>query len=170
MGILSGRVQVDIERADCDDNNPNVTPLTERYIPAGEFLRGENNTLGAVLNEPLNCQIIASTYTKTTNQQFSDFMNDMIELGFDNVTEEGLNSMTSMMMTMSFPERIVMTHTGFGVMEGYEQHPVNEVFKWSGDSYCEFMGQILPTEAQWEKQPVARTAEDSCGGIQTQIA
>ena len=44
-----------------------------------------------------------------------------------------------------------MTQTGFGVMEGYEAHPVNEVFKWSGDAYCEFKGQMLPTEAQWEK-------------------
>ena len=35
---------LDTERADCDDDNPEVTPLTERYISAGDFLRGENNT------------------------------------------------------------------------------------------------------------------------------
>ena len=28
---------------DCDDNNPNVTPATERYIPASPFLMGSQS-------------------------------------------------------------------------------------------------------------------------------
>ena len=36
----------DTERADCDDDNPEVTPLTERYISAGDFVtRREQYTL-----------------------------------------------------------------------------------------------------------------------------
>ena len=142
---------VDLERADCDDNNPDVTPLTERYIPAGEFLRGENNTPWSSPQRTIELSDYCIDVYEVTNQQFSDFLNDMLELGFDNVTEDGLELYDSDDDDDVFPERIVMTHTGFGVMEGYDQHPVNEVFKWSGDSYCEFMDQYLPTEAQWEK-------------------
>ena len=92
----------------------------------------------------------------------------MLDLGFDNVTEDGLELYDIDDDDDVFPERILMTHSGFGVMEGYEQHPVNEVFKWSGDSYCEFMGGVPSLiEAQWEKAARGTMVDGSHGAILT---
>lgn len=141
----------DIARADCDDTDPNVTPLTERYIPAGEFLRGENNTPWSSPQRSIELSDYCIDVYETTNQQFAGFMNEMLALGFDNVTEDGLELYDIDDDDDVFPERILIAAEGYRVMEGYEQHPVNEVFKWSGDAYCSFMERSLPTEAQWEK-------------------
>ena len=141
----------DVERADCDDSDANITPAELRYIPSGSFLRGQDNTpWSSPQREIVLSDYCIDTY-EVTNQEFVEFMVAQLTLGFDNTTEDGQELFDLDDDDDVFPERIIVTSTGFGVMAGFEQHPVTEVFKWSGDAYCSWRGGTLPTEAQWEK-------------------
>ena len=142
---------LDIANADCDDQDPSITPLTERYIPAGNFLRGEDNTPWSGPQRTIALSDYCIDTFEVTNDRFIEFLEAQLERGLDNVTEDGLELYDFDDDDDVFPERILMTQDGFDSMEGYADHPVTEVFKWSGDAYCAWREQILPTEAQWEK-------------------
>ena len=142
---------VDVERADCDDADPSVTPETERFIPAGKFYRGEDNTPWSGPQRAIVISDYCIDTFETTNVQFVEFMEAQLAMGLDNETVTGEPLFDFEDDDDVFPERILMTETGFDVMMGYEMHPVVEVWKWSGEAYCEWAGKALPTEAQWEK-------------------
>jgi hypothetical protein len=42
-------VEEDFTLVDCDDDNPNITPDTHRYIPSGSFQRGWEFSIDTVL-------------------------------------------------------------------------------------------------------------------------
>ena len=141
----------DIANADCDDTNPNITPLIERYIPAGTFQMGENMTpFSGPAHEVTLSDYCIDTY-EVTNDQFAAFLQNLFEQGLDNVNEDGLELFDLDDDDDVFPQRIERVPEGYIVVEGYNQHPVTEVFLWSGHTYCGWDAKQLPTEAQWEK-------------------
>ena len=141
----------DIANADCDDTNPNITPLIERYIPAGTFQMGENMTpFSGPAHDVTLSDYCIDTY-EVTNDQFAAFLQNLFEQGLDNVNEDGLELFDLDDDDDVFPQRIERVPEGYIVVEGYNQHPVTEVFLWSGHTYCGWDAKQLPTEAQWEK-------------------
>ena len=141
----------DIANADCDDNDPNITPLIERYIPAGTFQMGENMTpFSGPAHDVTLSDYCIDTY-EVTNDQFAAFLQNLFEQGLDNVNEDGLELFDLDDDDDVFPQRIERVPEGYIVVEGYNQHPVTEVFLWSGHTYCGWDAKQLPTEAQWEK-------------------
>jgi len=136
---------------DCDDDHIEITPSTHRYIPAGTFIRGwdlDTNTSPAM-------EITLSSYCigvyEVTNAEFVAFMNEQRERGFPNSTTTGEPLFDFADNDDPYPERIIDNGERYRTEEGYEQHPVVEVYRWSAKAYCEAIGHQLPTEAQWER-------------------
>ena len=150
-GYPDWRSTTDIHRADCDDSDPNITPNVERYIPAGVFIRGEND---APFTSPQQ-EIYLSDYCldvyEVRNDDFVEYLIAQLEAGWDNQTPEGLPLFDFADDDDIYPERIERTPGSFQSMLGYENHPVTEVWQWSAQGYCAWAGKRLPTEAQWEK-------------------
>ena len=141
----------DVENADCDDENPDVTPLTERYVPAGPFTMGADMTpLSGPAHTVRLSDYCIDTY-EVTNSRFAAFLQDLYDQELDNVNAAGQELYDLDDDDDVFPQRIERVPDGYGIMAGYEEHPVTEVFLWSGHSFCEWDGKQLPTEAQWEK-------------------
>ena len=149
----------DPARADCDDQDPNVNPNTERYVPAGSFWRGDDLFPET---SPMT-QITMSDYCidrlEVTNTEFVELLETQENNGTPNMTNEGLMLYDFMDDDDNIPERIEMGSSGgYNITAGYEHHPVVEVFHWAAVFYCEQRGLHLPTEAQWEK--AARGPDD----------
>ena len=77
------------ELADCDDQDPFVTPESERWIPEGNFWRGDDD---APFSGPMR-EIFVRDYCmdrlEVSNQQYADFMNEMLQQGYTNSDENG---------------------------------------------------------------------------------
>jgi formylglycine-generating enzyme required for sulfatase activity len=150
-GFPAWSTTADDARADCDDADPAVTPETERYVRAGPFVRGEEGTFWA---EPVR-SITLSDYcidrTEVTNDAFLLLLEAREAGGLSNVDDEGRTLFDVYDADDPYPERIVDTDGVWSVEAGYGDHPVVEVWPWSGELYCATNGKALPTEAQWEK-------------------
>ena len=139
--------------ADCDDSNPLVTPLTERWIPAGSFLRGEELDLYASPEVEIWLSDYCIDVYEVSNQDFVALMNSQRDAGIYNEDDQGqpLFDFEDLDNEDEFPARIIDIEKQYIVEAGYENHPVNEIWRWSALFYCQWKGQQLPTEAQWEK-------------------
>ncbi len=141
--------------ADCDDHDPEVTPATERLVSEGPFIRGEEISEWNLLEdtEPIR-EIWLSPYcadvTEVTNEAFVRFMEAQRDAGMDNQDASGQPLFDFEDDDDSVPERILEGRP-YTISSGYEQHPVTEVWVWSGQAYCASLGKRLPTEAEWEK-------------------
>ncbi|HJN74171.1 MAG TPA: formylglycine-generating enzyme family protein [Myxococcota bacterium] len=151
----------DAALVDCDDGDPAVTPLTERLVPEGWFLRGHPDVVTASgdmlvdIEQPERRDIYVSGYCvdvyEVVNSDFVEFLEAEAEAGRWNETEEGLPLYDFEDDDDTFPERILDLGDSFEIMEGFEDHPVAEVWSHSADAYCEWVGKRVPTEAEWEK-------------------
>jgi formylglycine-generating enzyme required for sulfatase activity len=143
---------IDITIADCDDLDPNVNPETERYIPAGSFLRGDDFMPNTSPQTDVYLSDFCLDVYEVTNAQFVSFLKHQIENGFDNETANGQPLFDFEDNDDTYPERIErVPDTVFASSPGFEQHPVTEVWQWSGFAFCEWKNKTLPTEAEWEK-------------------
>lgn len=143
----------DPAQADCDDADPMVTPATERLVPAGPFTMGDDR--GEPDRRPER-QVELSAYCidvrEVTNEQFVSFLESRAAVGQPNLDDEGNPLFDFEDDDDAFPERILDNGDGtYGVQDGYADHPVTEVWHWSGMAWCEDQAKTLPTEAQWEK-------------------
>ena len=139
------------EIADCDDNDAQVTPLTERWIPAGYFWRGDDE---APLVGPQR-EIFLSDYCmdiyEVRNDRYAEFMSDLWSEGLDNRDEAGLPLYDFDDDDDIYEPTIETDEQGFRAVLGRGAHPVTEIWHWSAVRFCQHYGQLLPTEAQWEK-------------------
>ena len=141
----------DITLIDCDDHDANIHPQTHRYIPSGTFARGWefNHDTTPVRTITLSSYCIGMY--EVQNQEFVEFMNEQRALGWINSTAQGEPLFDFEDDDDPYPERITDQNSMYTVQEGYEQHPVVEVYRWSAQAYCAWKGHQLPTEAQWER-------------------
>ena len=141
----------DIARADCDDADPSVTPFEERYVPAGYFWRGDDD---APLAGPMR-EIFLSDYCldrfEVDNDAFAAFMEEMRGDGYVNDDSQGRPLYDFDDDDDIYGPTILDSENGYVAVEGRGDHPVTEVWHWSGEAFCSFWGKGLPTEAQWEK-------------------
>ena len=139
----------DWEIADCDDSDPTVTPASERLIPEGYFLRGGNVPFAQPESSIYLSSYCMDVY-EVTNRQFVEFLTYQEERGYFNKTDDGQTLFDFEDSDDDVPERI-QQQNGFSVMNGFQDHPVVEVWQWSGEAFCQWEGKRLPTEAEWEK-------------------
>jgi formylglycine-generating enzyme required for sulfatase activity len=159
-GFIRWDLTDDPTQADCDDNDPSVTPATERHVPAGTFRMGDDQ--GEDDRRPAR-QVELSDYCidvyEVTNAEFVAFLESRAAVGQPNQDDEGNPLFDFEDDDDTVPERIIDDGDGtYSIEPGYEQHPVTEVWHWSGMAYCDDQAKTLPTEAQWEK--AARGPDD----------
>ena len=150
-GWPSWEAVTDPSLADCDDQDPLVTPLTERLIGEGSFLRGHDNEKYSSPAQSIYLSHYCIDVFEITNADFLPLLEYRKEEGAPNTNEEGQTLFDFEDADDEFPERILETDLGYSIQPGYETHPVNEVYRWAGIYYCAWKGKRLPTEAEWEK-------------------
>ena len=117
-------------------------------IPAGEFVMGSDPTDPKSYSKVETEHIVyLSAYLidlyEVTNQAFGGFLNDY----GSNTSPEGYE-----MLDDTSPYRHIFLDGSSWVAEApYEDHPAVEVSWYGANTFCEYYGKRLPTEAEWEK-------------------
>jgi serine/threonine-protein kinase len=117
------------------------------HVPAGDFFMGSSDSDASADGDekPMHFVSLDDFWIdkyEVTNEQFVRFLNEKGNQEEDgvswvNVEDEGSN--------------IVYQGGQYRPRSGYEDHPVTYVSWYGAQSYCQWAGKGLPTEAQWEK-------------------
>jgi formylglycine-generating enzyme required for sulfatase activity len=117
------------------------------YIPPGVFTMGSDANDTSVNNEtfPVREVTLMEGFwidrTEVTNAQFAAFL-----------TARG-NQREGEVFWLSLEDADVLIVESDGVFQpksGFRNHPVIEVSWYGAAAYCDWVGAVLPTEAQWE--------------------
>lgn len=159
-GFLPASLETDPALVDCDDGDASVGPTTEQHLPAGSFWRGTDEVAESSPMRDISLSAYCLDRTEVTNAAFVAFLEARAAAGAPNVDDAGHTLYDFEDDDDTIPERIQDGGDGsYTIMEGYEAHPVTEV-PWEGAvAYCAWRGQVLPTEARWERG--ARGDDDS---------
>ena len=150
-GAPHWRTARDPAQADCDDDDPAVTPATEVYIPAGSFSRGQDATRWSEPVRTISLAAYCIDRTEVTNEAFLALLVAREAEGAPNSDDAGQPLYDVDDNDDIYPQRLQFEGGVWSVEAGYAQHPVVEVWWWSVAYYCARTGRTLPTEAQWEK-------------------
>lgn len=81
---------------------------------------------------------------EVTNFQFAKFLNSY---GSDRILS---GEFKGEKIIYPQPNSIILTNSGWKVVEGYEYYPVTGVTWYGANEFCKFYNYRLPTEAEWE--------------------
>jgi len=144
--------------------DPGIDPDSWALIPAGEFLMGlhEHET-----NLDYNYEIMV---TDVTNLQFANYLNEALTAGTINIDgdqivgyypgddfnayehEEEIKAGDWLHIPLNDPGlRLDFDGATFSPQDGYANHPMTMVSWFGAKDYCEYFGNRLPTEVEWEK-------------------
>jgi formylglycine-generating enzyme required for sulfatase activity len=117
------------------------------YIPAGEFLMGSLlEDKGMDQDEAPQHTVYLDSFwidqTEVTNAQFATFLNAL-----GNQKESGAFWLDA----VDAEVQIFQLNGEWDVRKGFENYPVVEVTWFGAQAYCTWVGERLPTEAEWEK-------------------
>jgi len=117
-------------------------------IPAGEFVMGSDPTDPESGSEEYPEHVVyLSGYEidlyEVTNAEFAEFLNAY----GSNESPEGYE----MLDADSAYRHIFWDSYSWCAEGGYEDHPVAEVTWYGANTFCDYYGKRLPTEAEWEK-------------------
>lgn len=140
-----------------------VDPASWAQIPAGDFFFGQFNT---VETTPAYEMMI----TNVTTAQYAAFLNEALAANFVKVEgnqvvgyypgdafrgvkhEEPIEAGDWIFIPLEDPsQRIAFDGATFSVQAEYENHPMTMVSWFGARGYCDFYGDRLPTEIEWEK-------------------
>lgn len=150
-GFLHWEAAADPAEADCDDDDPGITPAVERFVPGGPFQRGSEEFDDTDPVRQIEISPFCMDVTEVTNADFVAFLDSRAAGGSPNADDDGNPLFDFEDDDDEVPERIADDGDGYAIEEGYEMHPVVEVWVWSGEAFCAAGGKRLPTEAEWEK-------------------
>ena len=152
-GYLVWSAAADPALADCDDHDPAVNPTTEVYVPAGSFVEGRRGVAYAEPEREVELSAYCIDRTEVTHGAFLLYLQAQEALGYSNVDASGreLYSIDDLVSPDEFPARFTYDAGVWTVDPAFADHPVTEVWEYSGEDYCAWRGKRLPTEAEWEK-------------------
>lgn len=119
------------------------------YVPEGEFI------MGSIYNSYVPIYI----FSRDPNHKIylEDFFIDKYEVNngqyaeFLNKNGNQIESDSYWFDSINGENKIIFENGEWKALDEYYNHPVAEINWYGAQSYCEWVGGKLPTEAQWEK-------------------
>jgi formylglycine-generating enzyme required for sulfatase activity len=163
-GLLAACGSYPVDKGPALFVDPGIDPDAWVLVPAGEFLAGQFDK--EILID-YDYQIMV---TEVTNQQFADYLNEALAAGTIKIVEDEVvgyypgDEFRAYRHEFEIPagdwqhfpleaEGLRVTYDGnqFVVREGYENHPATNMTWFGAKAYCEFYGNRLPSDYEWEK-------------------
>ena len=143
--LLAPTPLADVETITAADGAPMVS------VPAGPFEMGHPfvSDVDLIKVDPVHTVTLDEYYIdqyEVTNARFAAFLNDQ-----GNQIEAGSPIDIPWYMTGEPDQKIRQVEGVWQVEVGFEDHPVHDVRWYGAKAYCEWRGDRLPTEAEWEK-------------------